>query len=74
MCRIAGVPFGLIVWALADEGVVRALGLSRGPRRLPVHVLAYGVVSHVVFGVTTEAVRGGVTRLTQADAGDGHAV
>ncbi|MBY0495830.1 MAG: DUF1440 domain-containing protein [Cyanobacteria bacterium] len=31
--RGGGVPFGLAVWALADEGIVPALGLSRSARR-----------------------------------------
>ncbi len=53
----AGVPFGASVWAVADEGVVPALGLSRGPRELTPGLLAYGLLSHCVYGVTTELVR-----------------
>lgn len=53
----AGIPFGLAVWGLADEGIVPALGLSRGPRDASAGLLAYGLMSHVVYGTTTELVR-----------------
>jgi hypothetical protein len=53
----AGVPFGTSVWAVADEGVVPALGLSRGPRDASAELLAYGLLSHCVYGIATEAVR-----------------
>jgi putative membrane protein len=53
----AGVPFGTSVWAVADEGVVPALGLSRGPREASAGLLAYGFLSHCVYGLTTELVR-----------------
>jgi putative membrane protein len=53
----AGIPFGASVWAVADEGVVPALGLSRGPREASAALLAYGLLSHFVYGLTTEAVR-----------------
>ena len=53
----AGVPFGLAVWALADEGAVPALGLSRSPRHASLGLLTYGLASHVVYGAATEWVR-----------------
>ena len=53
----AGVPFGLAVWALADEALVPALGLSRSPRDTSIGLHAYSAASHAVFGATTEAVR-----------------
>lgn len=53
----SGVPFGASVWAVADEGVVPALGLSRSPGDNPPGLLAYGFLSHCVFGFTTELVR-----------------
>ena len=58
----AGVPFGASVWAVADEGVVPALGLSRGPREASPGLLAYGFLSHCVFGITTELVRRALRR------------
>lgn len=58
----AGVPFGASVWAVADEGVVPALGLSRGPSEASPGLLAYGFLSHCVFGITTELVRRSLRR------------
>jgi putative membrane protein len=57
---VAGVPFGTSVWAVADEGVVPALGLSRGPREASAGLLAYGFLSHCVYGITTEFVRSAI--------------
>jgi len=53
----AGVPFGLAVWALADEGIVPALGLSRSRREASPSLHAYSFTSHVVYGAATEFVR-----------------
>ena len=58
----AGVPFGASVWAVADEGAVPALGLSRGPREVSPGLLAYGFLSHCVYGITTELVRRSLRR------------
>jgi hypothetical protein len=58
----AGAPFGVSVWAVADEGIVPALGLSRGPRQASAGLLAYGFLSHCVYGVTTELVRRSLRR------------
>jgi putative membrane protein len=52
-----GVPFGVGVWAVADEGLVPALGLSRGPHEASTGLLTYGLLSHFIFGMTTECVR-----------------
>ena len=53
----AGVPFGVAVWALADEGIVPALGLKRSPREASAGLHAYSFTSHVVYGAATELVR-----------------
>jgi hypothetical protein len=58
----AGMPFGSTVWVLADEGVVPALGLSRGPREASPGLLAYGFLSHCIYGITTEAMRRALTK------------
>ena len=55
---VAGVLFGLAVWALADEGIVPALGLKRSPRETSAGLHAYSFTSHVVYGAATELVRG----------------
>jgi hypothetical protein len=52
-----GTLYGTAVWAVADEGIVPALGLSRGPRQLPANVLAFGLLGHLVYGAALEAVR-----------------
>ena len=51
-----GTFYGAMVWAAADEGVIPAMGLSRGPRELPAGVHAYALVSHLGFGATLDAV------------------
>jgi hypothetical protein len=61
LARGSGAWYGLLVWAVADEGVVPALGLSRGPRQLPLGVHAHSVAGHVIYGVTLEAVRRAVS-------------
>lgn len=56
----AGLPFGTVVWAAADEGMVPALGLSKSPAEYPLSIHAYALASHLVFGLTAEVVRRGV--------------
>ena len=58
----AGVPFGVAVWAIADEGIVPAVGLSKSPEEYPPSIHAYALASHLVFGVTTELVRRAVRK------------
>ena len=53
----AGVPFGTVLFAAADEVAVPALGLSKEPTEYPLSQHAYALASHVVYGATTEAVR-----------------
>lgn len=52
-----GVPFGTVVWAGADEGVVPLLGLSKKPSELSWEDHARSLVGHFVYGAVTEAVR-----------------
>jgi hypothetical protein len=62
MRAAAGVPFGLVLWALADEGVLPALGLKRPLRDTSAGLHAYSFTSHVVYGATTELVRNALRR------------
>ncbi|HEX2310535.1 MAG TPA: DUF1440 domain-containing protein [Vicinamibacterales bacterium] len=55
--RLAGIPFGMGVWATADEVGVPAVGLSAPPWERPLRAHTYSVLSHAVYGLTTEAVR-----------------
>lgn len=59
---LEGMAFGVVVWAVADEGVVPAIGLSRKPTDYPASVHAYAFASHLVYGLTTELVRRAVRR------------
>jgi len=54
---LAGIPFGAILFAAADELALPALGLSDKPAAYPLSTHLYGLVSHAVYGVTTETVR-----------------
>lgn len=58
----AGLPFGAAVWVLADEALVPAVGLSKAPTEYPLSIHLYALASHLVFGVSTEAVRRTVRR------------
>ncbi|PYP83596.1 MAG: hypothetical protein DMF61_22790 [Blastocatellia bacterium AA13] len=52
-----GLPYGAAVWAIADEGLVPALGLSKPATEIPMNTHVYALASHLVFGLTTEVVR-----------------
>ena len=54
---LAGIPFGAILFAAADEVALPALGLSDKPAAYPLSTHLYGLVSHAVYGATTETVR-----------------
>jgi putative membrane protein len=58
----AGLPFGAVVWLVADELVVPALGLSKPPTEYPPSTHVYALASHLVYGLATEIVRGAVRR------------
>jgi uncharacterized membrane protein YagU involved in acid resistance len=51
-----GVAYGAAVWACADEAMIPALNLSRGPRTLPASVHAYALAGHFVWAATLESV------------------
>jgi hypothetical protein len=57
-----GTAFGVAVWAIADEGIVPAVGLSRKPTDYPLSIHAYAFAAHLVYGFTTEVVRRAVRR------------
>jgi putative membrane protein len=58
-----GIPFGAAVWMIADEIAVPALGLSKPSTEFPLSTHAYALSSHLVFGLTTEAIRRGLLRV-----------
>ena len=58
----AGLPFGMAFWLIVDEAAVPMLGLSKGPTQYPVSTHAYALTSHLVYGLTAEAVRRGLRK------------
>ena len=57
---VAGIPYGAAIWLGADEGIVPLLGLSKTPSEYHFSVHALSLASHLVYGLTLEAVRRGV--------------
>lgn len=52
-----GLMFGALVWLGADELLLRKIGLAKKPAAYPASAHVYGLASHLVYGLTTEAVR-----------------
>lgn len=52
-----GLPFGTLLWAGADEGLMPLLGLSKGPREYSLAVHSRALLGHLVFGWVTEVTR-----------------
>jgi uncharacterized membrane protein YagU involved in acid resistance len=53
----AGLPFGAAFWLVADEIAVPLFGLAEDPTEYPLSTHAYALCSHLVYGLTAEAVR-----------------
>jgi putative membrane protein len=51
-----GLPYGAAVWAVADEGAVPALGLSRRPQELSPGIHLYALAGHFVYATALESV------------------
>lgn len=51
-----GTLFGIGLWTVADELAVPALGLSMPPTQYPISTQVYGLASHIVYGLTTDAI------------------
>ena len=54
---LSGVGFGSLLFAGADEIAVSAAGLSGPPREYPLSSHVYALASHLVYGLTTGAIR-----------------
>jgi len=52
-----GLLFGTILWWVADNTAVPAVGLSKRPSAYPPSTHAYALSSHLVYGFVTESVR-----------------
>jgi hypothetical protein len=55
-----GTIFGTALFLVADEIAVPALGLSGNPLESPLSSHVYALSSHLVYGLSTEAVRRGI--------------
>lgn len=51
-----GLLYGFTLFAVQDQVVAPALGLARGPRQYPWQVHARGLVTHLIVGLTMDAV------------------
>jgi putative membrane protein len=56
----AGLPFGAAVWFTADETGLPLVGLASHPGKYPADRHAAALATHLVFGLTVEAVRRGL--------------
>jgi len=52
-----GLVFGAVLWLVADETAVSALGLAKRPSAYPPSTHAYALSSHLVYGFVAETVR-----------------
>jgi putative membrane protein len=52
-----GLLFGAVLWWLADNTAVPAVGLAKRPSAYPPSTHAYALSSHLVYGFATETVR-----------------
>lgn len=57
-----GAPFGAAVWAVADETLVPAAGLSEPSSKSPPSTHLYSLASHLVFGVVLDATQTALQR------------
>lgn len=53
--RAAGLLFGAAFWAVMDETVTPALGLTKGPGAFPWQTHARGLAGHLVFGAAANS-------------------
>jgi putative membrane protein len=52
-----GLVFGAVLWWVADNMAVPAVGLAKEPSAYPPSTHAYALSSHLVYGFVTETVR-----------------
>ena len=52
-----GTAFGAVTALALDEAAVPAMGLGEAPWKTPPATHAYGMISHIVFGLVTEGAR-----------------
>lgn len=57
-----GALFGAAVWAIADEVVLPLTGLSKSPDEFPPSIHVKALLSHFVYGISTELIRAAIRR------------
>lgn len=62
-----GLPFGAVLFAIADEVIVPALGYSDPPGEVAPEVHARGLVAHLVYGLVTDLTRRAVLEVIDSD-------
>ncbi|NJY61249.1 DUF1440 domain-containing protein [Salinimicrobium sp. CDJ15-81-2] len=55
---VDGGILGATTWASTHETSLPLLGLDKSPAKVPIKTQVHELVAHVIFGVTTEIVRG----------------
>jgi hypothetical protein len=65
MSRVRGgllpaLAFGTALFTVADEIAIPALGLSDKPTETPLSAHLYGLISHLVYGISTDLARRGL--------------
>ena len=63
----AGTSFGTAVAFLLDDGLVPALGAAEPPWKTKATTHVYAIVSHLVFGLSLEAVRRALRIMTSPE-------
>jgi putative membrane protein len=58
-----GLPYGALIWASADEGVVPLIGISKTPDKYPPSVHFSALASHLVYGLALEGTRRAVRKM-----------
>lgn len=53
-----GAILGGTTWATTHETRLPLLGLDKGPNKIPLKTQAHELIAHLIFGITTEAIRG----------------
>jgi hypothetical protein len=54
---LRGMAFGAAVWLAADEVALPAFDLAKPPQEVPPEKHVYALASHLVYGLTADAVR-----------------
>ena len=63
-----GAILGATTWATTHETSLPLMGLEKSPNKIPIKTQVHELFAHVIFGITTEVVRGYVTeKLTQRE-------